>query len=77
MDCQNRTWVGLSPRSHHYTSAHVAHVLARLQAAWAEVVGPGGASDQKSDFGSSMYPSQVSLPQFYKHFCDKVVYPTV
>ena len=38
--------VGHTPRR-RITSAHAAHVPARLQAAWAELVRRGGWSDQK------------------------------
>ena len=37
-----------TPRQ-HTTSAHVAHVPAWLQAAWAELVRRGGLSDQKME----------------------------
>ena len=55
MDCQNHTWVRLTPRSHHFCPHSLLSLLA--WATWAEVAGPGGVSGQKSDFGSSMYPS--------------------
>ena len=57
------------------TSAHTALLSLLAWATWAEVVGPGGVSGQKSNFGSSMYPSKLNHPQFYKHFCEIVVYP--
>ena len=57
------------------TSAHVGHVLARLQAMSAEVPEPAGASDQKSDLGATIYPFKLSYPQIYMNFCDLVVYP--
>ena len=50
------------------SSAHVAHVLALLQATWAEVAGPGGTSDQKIKLSTVMYLILLSYTRIYKDF---------
>ena len=57
------------------TSAHMAHVPARLRATWAEVVGPGGTTDQNSNFGTLIYLFKLRFPQIYTNFRDIVDYP--
>ena len=43
------------------TSAHAAHVPARLQAAWAELVRRGGLSDQKIKKGTFLSIEKLSF----------------
>ena len=43
------------------TSAHAAHVPARLQAAWAELVRRGGLSDQKIKKGTFLRIEKLSF----------------
>ena len=45
----------------HTTSAHAAHVLARLQSAWAELVRRGGLSDQKIKKGTFVRVEKLSF----------------
>ena len=49
-------------------SAHVAHVTARLQATWAEVVGPGGMTDPFMILAIHMYLFQLRNFQIYSNF---------
>ena len=45
----------------HTTSAHAAHVPARLQAAWAELVRRGGLSDQNIKKGTFLRIEKLSF----------------
>ena len=47
------------------TSAHVAYSQAGTWAMWAEVLGPGGTSDQNSNRGIQMYLFLLSNSEIY------------
>ena len=59
------------------TTAHVAHVLARLQATSAELPGPGGVTDQKIKVRGLMYLFLQSEFRIYKKFWDVVASPNI
>ena len=59
------------------TSAHAAHVLARLQAVWAELVRRGGLSDQKIKKGTFPRIKKLSFWESPVKICDVAGTPTL
>ena len=57
-------------------SAHAAHVPARLQATWAELVRRGGLSDQKIKKGTFLRIEKLSFWESALKICDVAGTPT-